>query len=121
MRSLKKVGILILKGGEQLEVTSDEAQKLMQSKIKSGLGAIYFRSVDRMIEKPHIVDIKTKWVEDKQQAIVEERPGHLIAEKEKIVSDGTGPGYKKFMEMRNRLNRKSGLVPGIDPSLYNKK
>lgn len=108
MRTTKKVGEITLKNGEMLQITEQELISLMQSKMKSGMGDMYFASIKRMLSKPYIVDMQEKWVEDAQQSIVEERTSHLLAQKEHLVADGTGEGYKKFLEAKAKLKRKLG-------------
>lgn len=108
MRTTKKVGEITLKNGEMLQITEQELASLMQSKMKSGMGDMYFASIKRMLSKPYIVDMQEKWVEDKQQAIIEERADHLLAGQKEISADGTGPGYAKFQAMRARFGRKYG-------------
>lgn len=108
MRTTKKVGEITLKNGEMLQITEQELVSLMQSKMKSGMGDMYFASIKRMLSKPYIVDMQEKWVEDKQQAIVEERSEHLLAGQKHVESDGTGPGYKKFMAMRAKFGKRYG-------------
>ena len=108
MRAVKKVGEITLKNGEILQITESELNTLIASKVKSGLGDIWFDSQKRMLQKPYIVDIQEKWVEDAQQAIVEERSDHLLAGQREVPSDGTGPGYKKFMAARANFRRKFG-------------
>ncbi len=111
MRTTKHIGIITLKSGEMLEINFEEYQKVLGSFTKSELGKVYISSLKRMIDKTYIVETQEKWVEDLNAVIAEERPENLIAEKEKIVSDGTGPGYKKYMEMKEKFMRKKTPSP----------
>lgn len=120
MRTTKHIGIITLRGGEMIEISYAEYEKVLQSFTKSELGKVYIASQKRMIDKTYIVDTQEKWVADLNAVLVEERPEHLIAEKEKIVSDGTGPGYRKFMAMRGKLGKKFGTAGSVDPSVYTK-
>jgi len=109
MRTTKHIGLLTLKGGEMLEVEYDEYVKVVQSYTKSEMGKVYITSLKRMMDKTIIVDLQEKWIEDRNAVLVEERPEHLLAEKDKIVSDGTGYGYKKFLAAKEKFLKRSTL------------
>lgn len=109
MRTTKHIGVITLKNGEMLEIEYEEYTKILASFAKSELGKVYINSLKRMIDKTFIVDTQEKWIEDRNAVLVEERPEHLLAEKEKIVSDGTGPGYKKFLAAREKFLKRSSL------------
>lgn len=108
MRTAKRIGVITLKNGEMLEVEHEEYKKILASFAKSEMGKVYITSLKRMVDKTFIVDTQEKWVEDRNAVIVEERANHLLAEREHIVADGNGPGYKRFLAAKAKLKRKLG-------------
>lgn len=108
MRTTIKVGEITLKNGEMIQIPYKELEALVKSKAQNGMGDVYFPSLKRMLQKNYIVDVQEKWIPDPNAVIVEERADHLIANKESVVSDGTGEGYKKFLAAKAKLLRRMG-------------
>lgn len=108
MRTSKHIGLLTIKGGEMLEVDYEDYQKVVQSYTKSELGKVYISSLKRMLDKTIIVDFQEKWIEDRNAVIIEDRPEHLLAVRQKLPADSTSPGYIKFLVASIKMKRKFG-------------
>lgn len=105
-QAYKRVTIIKLKSGEEIQVTVEEGDKIRAAKAK-GVGSVFLKSHDkRMIDVVMIGDIQDKTVEDPQQMIAETRESRLLGQSIPKPATDNSPGYLKFLKAREKLLKK---------------